>query len=226
MAKGNRPSGRPGVTSITDDDGSTLELDMPLNYGDNDSALDNVMRQRVEEYEEKRRKAKIEFSQAYDQNALRVMTERRGGKHSVRSPWRMLDAYLFTHNHPREAGVLGGTFSVGDPINGGDLYNFSTRLQNTLRASAKEGTYSISKLPNFNGRDALAYWRRIEADSRARLSAERDTIRSDYKAKVITYEQATKSMDRAFNRHLIRLHDGFAAGANQYGYFYTLERRK
>ena len=92
-------------TSIQDNDGTRIDLsNSPLQYGDNDNNVRDIIRTRVDEFEDKRRGAKIEFNRLLDANG-NIIAENKGGKTQVKSKFSdMKKAALLTHNHPREAG--------------------------------------------------------------------------------------------------------------------------
>ena len=100
---------------------------------------------------------------------------------------------ILTHIHPRREGELGGTFSEGDML----LFVDST--EKTMRAVAKEGTYSITKKNNF---DDDLYFRYVEAIQQAKISKP------------------------SLNERMVYMHNWLINHQDEYGYFYTLERRK
>lgn len=138
-----------GATSVADGNTGSVDLSgSPLRYGKADKALDGQRRVAVEGFENRYRGAKIEYGATFDANGMTTELK-RGGKGSVKtSAMKYASADTFSHIHPRGEGVLGGTFSQAD------LSNFTTYGIKTVRAAAKEGTYSISKGKNF---DALGF---------------------------------------------------------------------
>ena len=226
MAKGSRPSsggggGRFSVTTVMTDSGEEIDLQgVPLVYGEKDSAITPAQRQALEKQETKRLKAKVEYSAIYDQDGNIIGQETKGGRGSVRTPLRYFqeDATL-THNHPREAGVLGGTFSDAD-VN----TLVSTKIS-TIRASAKEGTYSMTKGSNFDGAGLKAYLRSETSKNEASYSSRNKTLRERVRSGSISYDDYYKSAKDSFNQFLIAEHNSLLAGQKQFGYTYTLEGR-
>lgn len=222
-SRGSNSGGSRGkikVTGLTDFDGSNIDLSAyPLQYGGNDAAVSGNVRKVVEEQETKRLKAKVEYLKAFDADGNMVDVERRGGSGSVRMTYNQVNANTITHNHPREAGVLGGTFSQAD------INNFANYRSKTMRASAKEGTYSISKGKNFDAEGTKAHVRSVIAKAEANHKARGVQTLKDYREKKITWDQYLTARNDSFNRQLVEMHNGYAEGAKKYGYTYTLERR-
>lgn len=190
----------------------------PLTYGQKDAALTGEARKAVEAFEDKRWKNKIEYSQLIKNDGT-VVESNKGGKGSVASSiWAHNQADVLTHNHPREPGVIGGTFSPGD------LNNFSKFKQTTYRATAKEGTYSISKGTNFDSKLAGAY-NLFAKKNAADLSAKAKDLTKSFKDKKITYEQYRKSYRGLVNENLVNYHNWLLSNQKTYGYTYTLEGR-
>lgn len=201
--------------------GETIEFDGDLQYGVNDKTLTGAARATIENWENKRYKNKIEFGTVVDEygNAL---GERKGSKGSVRTPisWRQNENNVFSHNHPRESGGLGGSFSEGD------LMNFANLKARTSRATAKEGTYSISKGKNFNASAFKEYVLKTHADLDNKYSLKFKKFNGDYRDKKISYSEYLKAYNKTMNSQLIDMHNAYIAGQKQYGYTYTLEKRK
>lgn len=203
-------------------DDSHIEFDGTLQYGANDPGLTGKGRQVVEDWEKKRVKAKIEYAYAVDGNGNPVGREIRGGKGSVSVPisYHNQDDGMFTHIHPRQPGVLGGTFSDQD------LYNFANGKSKGTRAAAKEGTYAISKNSNFD----KAGFKQYVAQCNAKFNADAKSLcghaKNEYKSGKIGWDDYKKAHAKAANTALVNLHNAYAAGAKKYGYNYTLEQRK
>lgn len=227
---GNGGQGYDVATSVQTQEGKTVDLqNMPLRYGKPDPAVTDAQRQAVEVFEQKRKSAKVEYAYGVDDKGRAWAPEKRGGKSSVRTPaaYWMPDG-VFTHNHPRtgkEAGLLGGTFSVGTGHRDGDISTFIANPVRTIRASAAEGTYSMSKGPGFDGRGLLAYARQAESDARKAYKARCDDAFAQYRSGAISGKAYHEACDRAFNALLVSKHNAFIAGQSQYGYTYVLERR-
>lgn len=218
-AGGAGPNGSNGVFNLPD--GSQIEYDGDLVFGEKDANIPAAARKQIESWEEKRVKMKVEYAYAVDENGNPIGKEVRGGKGSVRTPY----AYhgtpngTFTHIHPREDGVLGGTFS------GADLNNFTNGKGRTTRAAAKEGTYSISKNANFDAAGFRRFVAENEANANKKYKATAKEIRRQYTDGKISFEQYDKGSAKAFNTLLVDLHNGLRSGQKQYGYTYTLEQR-
>lgn len=201
-------------------DGSKIEFEGDLKYGGDDPNVSGQTRQAITSWETKRGKAKIEYAYAVDADGNPVGAEVRGGKGSVRVPVSFHDTQdaTFTHIHPRGDGMLGGTFS------GKDLSNFSKYANKTVRAKAKEGTYSISKKKGFDKAGFQSYVSSSTAKRRADYSAKTKSLMSDYRSGKITYDAYLKGNAKAFNTYLVNQHNDLLAGQKKYGYTYTLER--
>lgn len=206
--------------------GNEIDLrDSPLAYGDKDTNLSDAARKAVEEFENKRVKAKIEFGMAYDANGVPVEKELRGGHGSVKPTWRVFNySEVFSHNHPRsnEPGRLGGTFSDAD------LSCFTDwPKMKTMRATASEGTYSISKKSNFDAAGFRSYVKQIYKECSERHEKAFDDLLGRYHnpTSTMTGKQYREEKAKLFNQYLVDTHNQLRAGAKKYGYDYTLERR-
>lgn len=210
-----------GATKLQDGT-STIDLsDSPLRYGKSDKALDGRRRAEVEAFESRYVGAKVENAATFDSSG-NITEQRRGGKGSVKtSVAKFNEADTYSHNHPRQQGVLGGTFSVAD------LSNFSVFDVTTVRAAAKEGTYSISK--NWGKFDSAGFQQYYKSEY-ARITKEyNSTFRSLNKrvmANQMEYDTYSREFTRTQNKQLVDLHNVLIRGQSQYGYSYTLERRK
>lgn len=210
--------------SAVSQDGSVIDLsDNPLRYGKNDAAISLEMRAALEAQENKRLNAKVEYAYALDENGNPVGKEKRGGKSSCAIPYEMFaENGTLTHNHPRvgdEAGLLGGTFSTAD------LRGFGLRGIKTMRASASEGTYSITKGKNFDAQGLISFRnsleRRINKESTAKVKAAGER----YKRGEITHTELMGIAKQVGNSALVEIHNELLANQKKYGYSYTLERR-
>ena len=226
MAKGARGGKRGAGGSsykgkITLSNGESIEFDGELRYGKDDASLTGFYRTTIESWESKRGKNKIEYAYALDDEGI-PMGEIRGGKGSVRVPPWYHDGRdsIFTHNHPREQGYLGGTFSDAD------LYNFATGRNKTFRARAKEGTYSISRKSNFKQNEFKKYVKEVNDKFDKNYSSKMRKLQAEVRAGNLNRENFHKEAGKAFNTSLIELHNDYQAGQKKYGYDYTLERNK
>lgn len=201
-------------------DGSPIEFDGDLNYGQNDPTLSDVTRKNIESWENKRRKNKIEYAFSVDGEGNQIGPERKGGKGSVGVPiyYHDTDNATFTHIHPRSDGMLGGTFS------GADLRNFANYKNKTVRAAAKEGTYSISKGKNFDKKGFAEMVRKADAEFTSSQRKAAREIDAKYRDGKISYDKYAKARAKEFNTGLVKLHEFYRQNQTKYGYIYTLEK--
>ena len=210
------------VTNVVTQSGDTADLSaFPLTYGKPDPALSATARTAVQSFESSHVNRKTEYGLLLDANGNQVYTA-HGGSGSVSMP---RSAYgkssIMTHNHPRgkgEEGTLGGTFSEAD------LAVFANARITTMRAAAAEGTYSITKGPNFDDMGFSSFIHKV-AGSRSRIYNKKvNGLVSDYKAGSITYNEYFQKATSEFNHMLVGMHNDLLSGRSQYGYTYTLER--
>ena len=169
-----------------------IELDKPLKYGLLDKNISDEAREKLEKFEYKylTKGGGIEHEMSITKEGKEKFLS--GEKNRV----SYINGDIVTHIHPRREGVLGGTFSKAD------IKTFiNYRETKTMRAVAKEGTYSITKLPYFDPRRNFA---------------------DDYsEASSIAYLRYIDPNDV-----FIAKHKWLLKNQDKYGYFYTLERRK
>lgn len=201
-------------------DGSKIEFEGKLVFGREDKAVTGVVRQNITNWESKRKKNKIEYAYSVDANGNPIGTEVRGGKGSVRIPISMhdKDGATFTHIHPRGEGMLGGTFSYAD------MRNFANYKNKTVRAAAKEGTYSMSKSKNFDSSGFKSYASKLDSNFKSSMSTKAASLGADFRSKKISRGEYERAYAKAFNTALVEIHNGYLQGQKQYGYTYTLER--
>ena len=234
---GGGSGGWASANSVISTGGNKIDLSgSPLKYGGSVDMSDGA-RKAAEDFESTRWKNKIEFNRAVDANG-NIVEERRGGKGSVKSSVKAMNAAdVFTHNHPRvgdEDGFLGGTFSPQD------LNNWSVYGVRVYRATAAEGTYSIAKKPGFDGRAFRQYY---STECKNALAKERATVRPyektytdtvrEYKKGNVDYSEVKRTYAvykdaavKAGNQQLVDMHNALIDGQKKYGYSYALERRK
>ena len=216
-------SGRVGsggrITSFQDGD-TTIDLsDSPLTYGGKDKALTGKAREAIEQFENNRYKNKIEYSTFVSDDGT-VIENNKGGRGSVGASYSARQtADAMSHNHPRGEGVIGGTFSTGD------MGNFVKYNQHTYRATAKEGTYSISKDKNFDGNGFLSAFSKASREIDSSASKENRLLNSKVRTGEITYEQAIKQNRSINNKMLVSMHNWLLDNQKKYNYTYTLEKR-
>ena len=221
-AAGVKMAAPKGTTKITIGN-DTIDLsETPLVYGGNDPYVTGKARDAIETWEDKRVKNKIEYNITVDQDGDMIGRERRGGKGSVRiSALDLQNGAIHSHIHPREEGILGGTFSDGD------MYNFANYGVTTYRARAKEGAYSISKTQNFDRQGFKSYIKDINAkydrETAAKVKDLNEKFRTD---RDYHYSDYSKDFNRIVNGGLVTLHNDMIAGQKKYGYSYTLEGGK
>lgn len=210
------------LTSVVVQSGDTADLSAnPLKFGKLDKALTDTTRPVIESFEKKYKGRKSEYGILVDANG-NVLQEAHGGKGSV-----SLNSYLYgkaevmSHIHPRgknEEGCLGGTFSKSD------LDNFSLfKNLKVMRASAAEGTYSISKTDNFDRAGYHQWVKQMTADTRANYDKAFNVLKNDYKAGNIKWNEFEKKSKDAFNTYIVGVHNELLANQKKYGYKYTLE---
>ena len=230
MAKGSSGIGSTYVAkSVVTQSGDTVELSVPLVYGGYDSAVNAKARAVMEAQEDKRLGAKSEYGLLTDEDGNPIAPEKHGSRNGIKfSENEMTSAKILTHNHPRgknEEGVLGGTFSTDD------LNTFS-KLDNmtTIRASAAEGTYSMTKGKNFNKSEFNSYVKSVEKKHYSTYHKEHQALKERARKEIaigkMTSNQYISQAHGLFNNFLVNCHNDLIAGQKQYGYTYTLERRK
>ena len=229
------------ATSVVGSDGNSIDLSgNPLRYGGKDSVLSDAARATLERFEDRRYKMKTEYSSFADANGNHIGPENHGGKGSVGASFHQrATAYAMSHNHPREGGMLGGTFSTGD------MDNFAAWNQTVYRATAVEGTYSIAKGAKFDAAGFARYYKSENKALRATYDAAEKAASKAYSREVSriqaqkgmtsaekataynkAYEDYMKVNAKAFNTFLVGCHEKLIQGQKQYGYSYTLERRR
>lgn len=213
-------------TKVVVQGGREIDLSgMPLRYGKK-FGLTDAQRKAVEEQEKKRLDADIEYGVAYDSEGNIVGREFSGDSGSVAIPYSIYtQAEVFTHNHPRGTDgaynqCLGGTFSEADMRIFAKFPNLKT-----MRASAAEGTYSITKRDGFDEHLFNDYVGSIHAKHHSIMDKERDQIYNNLLERKINYGEYVTQSKMAFNKFLINYHNDFIAGQKKYKYTYTLEER-
>ena len=215
-----RGRGRGLMREVVSYTGDTIDLsEFPLSYDNPDPAVKGDVRSKIQEFEGKRLRAKVEYGTVIGSDA-EPLGETRGGRGSVKIPISWLNSgQVFSHNHPRQGAELGGTFSLAD------LQGFSTTNVSTYRATAAEGTYSITKGKNFDGARALAYFNRVDSECRSRYEAAMKAVNASFLRGELTQKQYDERYSKEFNRYLVDSHNQLRAGSKTYGYDYRLEKR-
>lgn len=208
---------------ITIGNNETCYFDGELKYGNNDVYMSETVRTIAKYWENKRLKNKIEYALVLDSNGNEVgYGEIKGSKNKTSIPNNYLDVdnSTLTHIHPREDGMFGGSFSYGDMVG-------LTKHENlkTIRAVAKEGTYSMTKNKNFNSTEAIKYFKSINQRNDSIFIPKLKQLTNDYRSGKMQWNEYDKEWKKINNNALIDLHNGYLAGQKQYGYKYTLEKR-
>lgn len=200
---------RKRVTEIKTVNGETIKFFNELEYGGLDNNIPREAREKLEKFEYKylTKGGGVEHEMSMTNIVSNFETGEKtleslfakGNKTSVEH----ISGDIVTHIHPREQGVLGGTFSASD------LRGFLQDEGDTIRAVAKEGTYSISRKKDFKS-----------YDFEMNIVQEVERLNNDFMKQY--GNQATKEL---VNNHLIKLHNFLLKNQDKYGYFYTLERR-
>lgn len=230
-----------------------IEFDGALRYSKRDRQILVNVRPNVDYWENQRYKSKVEFASSFRIDGTRI-GEVRGTKDKVDVPYayHATPNAVFTHVHPREQTLLGGTFSLKD------LENFAKYANKTARATAKEGTYSISKSRKFKKAEFESYIqtmrknhhdvyeskneRTVKKFEKKKDRANKAVLRI-LKSKVFNYSQKAVLMNKLsvrdienrkkkanelnknFNTYLVDVHADLLKNQRKYGYFYGLERR-
>lgn len=204
MAKENRGGKRAGGGITIGDD--KISFDGTLKYGKDNLA--ETVRKNIENWEKKRVKNKIEYAIVLDANGNVIGTEIKGGKSSAKIPasYTATPNSIMSHVHPRGSGVLGGTFSYAD------VRSFANNNLQTIRATAKEGTYSMSKTPKFNKDGFKQYAQEVEKRVGGKLKEARNTLQTDVFYGKLNSVEANKRYNKAFNNALVELHNAYRDG--------------
>lgn len=203
------------------------EIDLskhPLRYGKNDPNVSKNDRLIIDDFEVSDHVRSAGFERILFTNGNGMITGTADGDSgSVGIEEDVVKASLMmTHSHPRSEGaVLGGTFSDADLNNFLDVGNLKT-----MRATAGEGTYSISRLKNFD----VEGFRQYALNEHSRLFKPYYEYAKETELKYtkgeISYKTYLNRLIKKFNRTQVAFHNHLLAGQEQYGYFYTLERIK
>ena len=225
------------IMSIVDTDGTVVDLPSELRYGTDKGAN---LPQSVSDFENRRASSKIEYGFLATATG-KVLEECRGGKSRVLMTERLYaKADIFTHIHPGDRGLMSGTLSPTD------LEDIGKYRVATIRAVAKEGTYSLSKGENFDASIEQAYrkaYDRLSAkadkdisEANAQAEALRVKLNFDYRLGKISYSELQtqwKAIDSDYekacaianNKYLLGLHNWLLQNQKRFGYTYALEKR-
>lgn len=210
--------------------GERVEFEGTLKYYGNDPNVTGKVRETIEAFEAKKGDAKVEWGLVVGPDGEPYAKAKRGSKGSVKLDFGSgnYEKAITSHIHPRETSdrtgvMLGGTFSLAD------MRSFAVR-EKTMRARAKEGTYSITKTKNFKSQEFIGYVNKVEREFRVNTSAAlkkaNDIIHHGDGKGQGHYQRAVKGYAKAFNTELVKMHEAYKQGEKKYGYVYTLERNK
>ena len=195
--------------------------DNPLQYGPKDYSINKKVRSTAEEFAERHKKDRVEFVAAIDKKG-EILDEAVGDEHSATLSNRSLSrAVELTHNHPGKTGLLGGTFSEADISSYTEYENIRT-----MRAEAKEGSYSITKKVGYNGTGLQNYIGSEMKKYRSQLNSRVKQLENQKNSGKISEAKYRSEVIKESNKYLVNLHNSYIAGQKKYGYAYTLERRK
>lgn len=224
VAKGTRGGrGRTIISSAKDGlqlGNDNIEFDGVLGYTKNDSSINQVQRAFLDTWEAKRENAKVEYANAVGYQGSEY-GEIRGGKNGAKLPafYTANKGSVVTHIHPRGEGKLGGTFSDAD------IKTWSRGNGQTIRAVAKEGTYSISKGKNFDGAGIYKFVTSQYNKYNKQMAQAHSRYQGAVNNGTMSVKVAQSKLDKAFNNVLVSMHNDFINNQSVYGYNYYLEKR-
>lgn len=222
-------SGRGGSASrIKEIGGGYIDLgDMRLQYGRREKFNEDI-RGKLDKFENEVYTKNREHMLLLDKDGKEISrTVGRTDRVSASSDSDWDSAVEMSHNHPRRPGLLGGSFSAVNEDGSGDLAVF-TAHQNlkTMRATAKEGTYSMTKRKNFDGEGLKTAATNAFRDITANAQKEHRALKKMAEKGEITKIQYHEGLNRINNKAFIQKHNWYLANQSKYGYNYKLERRK
>ena len=148
----------------------------------------------------------VEYGYMIDENG-KVVAGARGTKHSVAIAYDGSEkGFTVTHNHPSG---YGGTFS------GADISHLTVAELKSIRAVAREGTYSITARKNAN------YMGLNKA-----LAKDINNINKRGAKKALTAQKAGKSKNAVRKAYVDTLHNWYQKNASKYGFTYKFTPNK
>lgn len=209
-----------GITKLTGTDGKPITLDKELRYGGTGSGLNSSAIDRIA--------TDGEWTMAFNEDGNVV--EINGKKIAVQ-PSTMRKSDVRSLDHSAKDGRLGGPLTVEE------LRRFDNKV---LRATAPEGTYTLTKGPKFNDAGLQKYFSKASAAAQAKYDAAMKrawqktiSVEADHKegratrAQVAAARRALKEAERkAYNTMLVEQHDALRSGQKKYGYAYSLVKRR
>lgn len=204
---------------VKEPNGNIIDLsNIPLYYGEKDK-LNDKMRRSFNNFENKYYQSPIEYGRLITLNG-KILQEAKGDATKVQTKTKYwLKAAGFSHIHPREQGVLGGTFSTGDMI---PFVKYGIK---TIRASTKEGTYSFTKKTGFKNSDFKKYYESKCLSAQTTFSGRIFLINKAYKKGEIDSLTYQERYNYYINEMFVEMHNALIEGQNEFKYYYTLERR-
>lgn len=149
-----------------------------------------------------------------------VTFEKSGGRGSVRFTTEQamaMSGKTITHNHP---GEFGGTFSSAD------VSVFTEYGLKSIRAVAKEGTYSLEKTENAtlkSGREFRSEYQRIESRSTREIKSTYRDLKNQVMSGKMSADAANKQLNDKRTQVCNEHHEYIKRVAESYGYRYYYE---
>ena len=148
----------------------------------------------------------VEYGYLIDKNG-RVVAGARGTKHSVAIAYNgSEEGFDLTHNHPSG---YGGTFS------GADISHLTEAKLHSIRAVAREGTYSMTARKNAD----------YEGLNRA-LAKDLNKVSKSGGAKASKANATGKTKNEVRKAYVDELHKWYQKNANKYGFTYSFKANK
>ena len=95
----------------------------------------------------------------------------------------------------------------------------------TIRATTKEGTYSLTKGKKFDGKGLKNYYALKCLSASLTAQGRVFLINKAYRNGEISYAEYLVAYNKHTNSMFIEMHEALLEGQELYGYTYTLERR-
>ena len=214
-----------GDTEVLTQSGDIMDFsEIPLIYGEDDPFIAGELRGIVEDFERENIDGKVESGIIITND--RTVIPYSGEESKMKLPRDQLDnAIVMTHNHSRNGKLdsmeIGGTFSESD------VKGFTETKVRCYRANAFEGVYSISKTSKFNSDGFSEYMSERFKSRKDQYDNEIFAIKKMRKSgEIKSLAEHVQKLKIAANRYRARVHKDLLAAQEEYGYVYTLERRK
>lgn len=162
---------------------------------------------------------------AFDKNG-KVVGEREGGLNSVGTTKKMREQTVSDlHNHSRGEGLIGGTFSVKESNNKGDILDFvNNKNLKTSFASTKEGIYYISKTEGFKGKQFFEHMKSFENKTMTKMNSDLHSLSEKNLAGKVSHERYMTQYRQIVNKALVDIHNEYLRKQKTYGYVYGLTK--